>query len=224
MFAPQRCHHVQLLHVQINICTNRLIIVTLDMNATKAHNVSAWLNDTKFNQFHHVVVGSLVMFTSNVNVTKKVLNTATATITSVHPDNHGVVTTIGVQLIGTSTEIFFKRLNSQHNTNEQYYYKVSFPIVVTYAMTNYSSQGATISNKIIVAIQSTIAHGLRYVMQSRTTNRQNLKIVRRLVRSNLIPLPLFDTNWSPPVWQPQHRHHLTWSDGELQTSGIKGYM
>ena len=43
------------------------IHVTLDTNATEAHNVSAWLNDTIFDQLHHVVVGALVMFTSNVD-------------------------------------------------------------------------------------------------------------------------------------------------------------
>jgi hypothetical protein len=50
------------------------IHVTLDTNATEAHNVSACLNDTRFDQLHHVVVGALVMFTSNVNITKGVVN------------------------------------------------------------------------------------------------------------------------------------------------------
>ena len=90
------------------------IPITLDTNATKAHNVSAWLNDTKFNQLHHVAVGALVMFTSNVNIAKRVVNGATATVTSVHIDNHGLVTTIGVQVIGNSIHIFLKRHNFQH--------------------------------------------------------------------------------------------------------------
>ena len=76
-----------------------IIHVTLDTNATEAHSVSEWLKDSKFDQLHHVVVGALVMFTSNVNVAKGVVNGATATVTSVHRDTHGVVTIIGVQLI-----------------------------------------------------------------------------------------------------------------------------
>ena len=98
-----------------------IIPITLDTNATEAHNVSAWLNDTKFDQLYYVVVGALVMFTSNVNVAKRDVNGATATVTSVHSNNHGVVTTIGVQLNGTSTQILLKRHNFQHKyTYEKY--------------------------------------------------------------------------------------------------------
>jgi len=82
------------------------IAVMLHTNATEAHNLPTWLNNTKFNQLYHVVVGALVMFTSNVNVAKRVVNGATATVISVHIDNHGVVTTIGVQLIGTLIQCF----------------------------------------------------------------------------------------------------------------------
>ena len=82
--------------------------VTLDTNATEAHNLSAWLNDTKFDQLHQVVAGAFVMFTSNVNIAKGVVNGATAMTTSVHTDNHGVVTIIGVQVIGNLTHIFLK--------------------------------------------------------------------------------------------------------------------
>ena len=73
-----------------------IIHVTLDTNATEAHNVSAWLNNTKFDQLRHVALGVLVMFTSNVNVAKGVVNSATATVTSFHLVNHDMVTTIGV--------------------------------------------------------------------------------------------------------------------------------
>ena len=69
--------------------------MTLDTNATEAHNVSEWLKYSKFDQLHHVIVGALVMFTSNVNVAKCVVNGATATVTSVYRDIHGVITTIG---------------------------------------------------------------------------------------------------------------------------------
>jgi ATP-dependent exoDNAse (exonuclease V) alpha subunit len=170
------------------------IQVTLDTNATEAHNVSAWLNDTRFDQLHHVAVGALVMFTTNVNIAKGVVNGATATVTSVHTDNHGVVTTIGVQVIGNSTNILLKRHNFKHKyTYEQHYYKASFPIVLAYAMTGHKSQGATISNKVIIDIRNAFVPGLTYVMLSRTTNRQNLKIARKLQPSDFIPCPLLDT-------------------------------
>ena len=152
------------------------------------------MKDSKFDQLHHVIVGALVMFTSNINVAKGVVNGATLTITSVHRDTHGVVTTIGVQLIGTFTHIYLKQHNFQHKyTYEQYYYKASFPIVLAYAMTGHKSQGATISNNVIVDIQNAFAPGLMYIMLSRTTNRQHLKIGRKLVPLDFIPCPLLDT-------------------------------
>ena len=171
-----------------------IIPITLDTNATEAHNVSEWLKDSKFDQLHHVAVGALVMFTSNVNVAKGAVNGATTTVTSVHLDTHGVVTTIGVHIIGTATNIYLKRYNFKHKyTYEQYYYKASFPIVLAYAMTGHKSQGATISNNVVVDIRNAFAPGLTYVMLSRTTNRKHLKIVRKLVPSDFIPCPLLDT-------------------------------
>ena len=189
------------------------IHVTLDTNATKAHNISARLNDTRFDQLYRVAVGALVMFTSNVNIAKRVVNGATATVTSVHTDNHGVVTTIGVQVIGNSTNIILKRHNFKHKyIYEQYYYKTSFPIVLAYAMTGHKSQGATISNKVIVYIWNAFALGLTYVMLSKTTNRQNLKIVRKLQPPYFIPCPFPDTTWSSPLHTTQNFHVLkqTW--------------
>ena len=74
-------------------------------------------------------------------------------VISVHIDDHGVVKTIGVKFIGTSTQIFLKRSNFQHKyTYEHYYYKAPFPIILAYTMTNHKSQGATISTKVIVDI------------------------------------------------------------------------
>ena len=68
-----------------------------------------------------------------------------------------------------------------------------FPIVLAYAMTGHKSQGATISNKVIVHIRNAFAPGLTYVMLSRTTNRQNLNIVKKLQPSDFIPCPFPDT-------------------------------
>ena len=68
----------------------------LNTNAVEPHNVLTWLNDTKFGQPHHVVVDVLVMFTSNVNIAKNIINDETVMVTLVHMDNHGVIRTIGV--------------------------------------------------------------------------------------------------------------------------------
>ena len=60
-------------------------------------------------------------------------------------------------------------------------------------MTSYKSQGAIISTKVIVNIRNTFAPGLSYVMLSRTTNKKNLNIIRRLIPSDFIPCPPLGT-------------------------------
>lgn len=49
------------------------ILMILNTNAIKTHNSLTWLNNTKLGQLHHVVVDTLVMFTSNVMIAKKLL-------------------------------------------------------------------------------------------------------------------------------------------------------
>ena len=100
---------------------------------------------------------------------KGVVNNATAMVTLVHIDNHGVVTNIGFQLIVTSMHIFLKHHIFQHKyTYEWYYYKASFPIVLACAMTDHKSQCATILTKVIVDIRNEFAPRLTYVHLSRT--------------------------------------------------------
>ena len=53
-------------------------------------------------------------------------------------------------------------------------------------MSGHKSQGAIISTKVIVEIQNVFALGLIYVMLSRTTNRQNINIIRKSEPSNFI--------------------------------------
>ena len=94
--------------------------VTLHTNATETLNISTWLNDTKFDQLHHVVVDEFVMFTSNVSIAKSIVNDATIMLTSVHINSYSVATNIGVQLIRTPTQFFFcvQIFNTNIHTND----------------------------------------------------------------------------------------------------------
>jgi ATP-dependent DNA helicase PIF1 len=154
----------------------------MDTNATNIKHIQPWLNNKSFNHIHTVDVGALVMFTNNINIQKGVVNSAIATITSIIFYTKNNVTTIGVQLTTNFIKMVLKKHTFQHKyTYDGYYYKATFLITSTYAITRHKSQGATISSKVIIDIKEAFAPGLTYVMLSRVTNKKNLKI------GNLIP-------------------------------------
>ena len=65
-----------------------------------------------------------------------------------------MVTSIDVESIGTSMQMFLKSHNFQHKyTYKQYYYKTSFPVVLAYAMISHKSQGVTILTKVVLLFE-----------------------------------------------------------------------
>jgi hypothetical protein len=64
----------------------------------------------------------------------------------------------------------------QKHTYEAYYYKASFPIVLTFTTTSHKTQGATIKSKVLIDIKISFALGLTYVMLLRVTNCSNLML------------------------------------------------
>ncbi len=56
------------------------------------------------------------------------------------------------------------------NMHMNFFYKATFPIILSYAITGHKAQGTIISNKVIVNIQIAFAPSLTYVMLSRVTN------------------------------------------------------
>jgi len=129
------------------------------------------------------------MFTKNNNLLKGVVNGATTTIKSIIFDPQDNVTTIEVQLTNNSTKMTIKKCSFQHKyTYDGHYYKTSFLIVVTYTMIGHKSQNATIATKVVVDIKESFTPNFIYVMLSKVTNRNNLKIIE-----NLIPMILLLT-------------------------------
>ena len=162
--------------------------VNLDSNVVPEDNMQHWLDDLHFDQIHLVAVGALVMFTENVSLAKGAVNGATATVKNINVDNAQKVTSIAVEVKNTSKHMLLKRTTFQHvYTFGKKFYKSGFPIVLAYAMTGHKSQGATISTNVVVDIRNVFVPGLTYVMLSRVTNRQNLKIKGRLSPSHFVP-------------------------------------
>ncbi len=62
--------------------------------------------------------------------------------------------------------------------------------MLAYASTGHKSQGATLRGKTILHMQSAFSPGLAYVMLSRVTTRDNLKIVGKFLASDIVPMKL----------------------------------
>jgi ATP-dependent exoDNAse (exonuclease V) alpha subunit len=161
----------------------------MDTNATNIEHIQPWLNNKFVNYIHTIAVDALVMFTNNINIQKRAINGAIATISSIIFDPKNNITAIEVQL--TTNSIMLKMILKKHTfqhkyTYDGYYYKASFPITLAYAITSHNSQGATINSKVIINIEKAFAPGLTYFMFSKVTNRKNLKIIENLTPNDFI--------------------------------------
>lgn len=60
------------------------------------------------------------------------------------------------------------------------YFEGSFPCMLADAITGHKSEGATLAGPTIVDVRNAFTPGLLYVMLSRVTTRDNVRIVRGL--------------------------------------------
>jgi len=174
--------------LQKHFPTSEIYQVKMDTNATNIEHIQPWLNNKSFNHIHTIAIGALVMLTNNINIQKEAVNGTTATITSIIFDTKNNVIAIEVQLTTNSIKMVLKKYTFQHKyTYDGYYYKALFPITLAYAIIGHKSQGRIISSKVIIDIKEAFALGFTYVMLSRVTNRNNLKIIGNLTPNDFVP-------------------------------------
>jgi hypothetical protein len=113
----------------------------METNAVDIESAASWLSNTRFNHIETIAVGCLVMLTENVSIPKGAVNSATATVQEIEYSGDSMVTSITVQLMDTEVKMKLKQQTFQHRyTYEDYYYKASFPIVLTYAITGHTNR------------------------------------------------------------------------------------
>ncbi len=111
------------------------------------------------------------MITKNINISK---GGAIVIVTSLTFDDNKMVTNITIKVICTNVYVTLNRRTLQHKyTYETYYYKTSFPIVLTYIIIGHKAHVATITSKVLVHIKKSFAPDLTYVMLD-----QELQIVQ----------------------------------------------
>lgn len=80
--------------------------------------------------------------------------------------------TIHVRLDGTDEVVRARRVETQQDyMHGRSWTKVTFPLILAYAMTVHRSQGATLAGPTIMHVRDAFAPGLLYVMLSRVSCR-----------------------------------------------------
>jgi ATP-dependent exoDNAse (exonuclease V) alpha subunit len=144
----------------------------------------------------HVALGALVMLTENIDLKVGATNGTIGIITKLEFDLKDNVCNISValNLLGYVQIVWKKSIQNKYDF-QRHFYKTSFPLILGYAVTGHTSQGATISSKVMIHIRESFARGLEYVMLSRVTSWKILKIVNNFQPSNIQPmLPWFLEN------------------------------
>lgn len=106
------------------------------------------------------------------------------------------LTGIRVRLDSTGTTVSINRLHDTQAILLHRYIAVSFwPLALGFASTVHSVQGATISTKLCIDIQSCFAPGLAYTALSRNTNANDICLMRplKLHDVRVLDLPAFYT-------------------------------
>jgi ATP-dependent exoDNAse (exonuclease V) alpha subunit len=123
-------------------------------------------------------------------------NGTTGIVTKLEFDSESNVCSISIALNPSAYVQIVRKKSIQNKYDSQgHFYKTSFPLMLGYAITGHKSQGATISSKVVIHIRESFARGLVYVMLSRVTSQNFLKIVNNLQPLDIQPmLPWFLEN------------------------------
>jgi hypothetical protein len=106
----------------------------------------------------HVTLGALVMLTKNIDLKFVIANGTTILITKLEFDLEDNVCSISIALNPSRyVQIVFKKSIQNKYDFQRHFYKASFRLLLSYAITRHKSQGATISSKVIIHIRESFA-------------------------------------------------------------------
>lgn len=176
------------------IVTNPPLIAELNDSEKKWYE--SWVKDVHFHRLPLITKNAMVMVTENNNKDlSKGANGDVGEVIDWEHDLSGNVKKITIKLRRNNNIVSFRPtlVETEFRFNMTLR-KRTFPLTLAYAMTAHKSQGATLGSTTIIHITSAFAAGLLYVMLSRVTNREFLKIVGSLRPDDIKPMPDYITN------------------------------
>jgi len=147
---------------------DQIYVIQLETNAKNVEHIQSWVNNKRFNHMQHVALGTLVMLIENIDLKVGATNGTTGIVTKLEFDLEYNVCSIFVALDPSRyMQIVWKKSIQNKYDYQGHFYKTSFPLMLSYAITRHKSQGAMISSKVMIYICKSFAQGLMYVMLSR---------------------------------------------------------
>jgi hypothetical protein len=150
--------------------------------------VQQFLNSNNNNIANCLAKGSKVMLIANGNLQRGAANGAIGIVKD-FIYKQDFLHSIAVELCSTKETIMVTRTYTRTMTDNKTQYVVKgFPLQLAYSYTGHKSQGATLSGNTILYVRQGFEMGLVYVMLSRVTNRENLKIVGGIAAEDCLPM------------------------------------
>jgi len=136
-----------------------------------------WCEDPDFHELRSAAVGSHVMFTANSDAVHGYANGDAGTITAFRR-RHGRITAILVKEARSGKEYTMTRTvtTTKYILGKQYVRR-TFPLSLAYAITGHKCQGQTFTGRCFAFLAHGFVSGLAYVMLSRSTKEDNLRII-----------------------------------------------
>ena len=136
-----------------------------------------WCNDPDFHELRSATIGSHVMFTANSDDIRGYANGDSGTVTGFRRRN-GQITAVLVKEDRTGVVYPLTRslTQSKYIMGKQYVRR-TFPLSPAYAITGHKCQGQTFTGRCFAFLAKGFVSGLAYVMLSRSTREDNLRII-----------------------------------------------
>jgi hypothetical protein len=140
------------------IPTNQIDDLQLETNAKNVEHIQFWVNNKRFNHMQHVTLGALVMLTKNIDLKVGATNGTIRIITKLEFDLEDNICSIYVALnTSKCVQIVWKKSIQHKYDFQRHFYKASFPLMLSYAITRHKSQGAMISSKMMIHVHESFA-------------------------------------------------------------------
>ena len=174
--------------------TGPLYEVAMEHNAGPGTTMALddpWLTNDKFHELTVVAVGARVVYKTT---TSKATGQTTSKLGTVQRVNLAPgtqhVQSLVVLLDGPErrTVTVSRCLVSTTHRHGHPITKKTFPLLLAYAVTAHRAQGATLCGTVILHVRNAFTPGITYVMLSRVTSRDNLRVLGRLTPADFTPI------------------------------------